>query len=483
MILISCFSAALSELEPSLRRPIEIAKELVPHLVESETPWINFLRTESYNPVAAAKRLALYWKYRQEWFGERWLLPMVQTGRGALTVDDVQLLRTGWQFPYAAGLHEYVYVVDRSKLYQIHQTAKAENWDLGGMIDRCCLYLCTIHTNPMVQTKGATLVQIVHGKCPRPPPDFRTQWWQVIRTALPIKFRRAIVVQAHEPSKHHLLEYMRFQTAKVVAFNSSLPPIQVYGDSIANIVKGLKKAGLNRKHVPQVLGGAFDWNERVAAWTRARLSVEELAHPLSGPLTSCAKNAIKKSSDSQAKTTIQERNALYSRRLYHKRKLQILSLQEECKKWQDGNKRLRIENARLETLWQQAQMLVCSVSQQQVIAAPMAWPTFQMQTQYPLHQQQQYNRQQMQLLPQQNVNWRTPQTTTDTLLPPVCYSQTTEVSISPSSHCLTDPLDYWEDCSLDDDWDTMDPSMGSEANAETNGQIVASSSTHRPFWM
>ena len=54
------------------------ALELEPGLVERETPHINFLRTEDFRPLDAAKRLATYWKYRKQVFGERWLLPMNQ---------------------------------------------------------------------------------------------------------------------------------------------------------------------------------------------------------------------------------------------------------------------------------------------------------------------------------------------------------------------------------------------------------------------
>lgn len=46
--------------------------EVNPELVETETPIIGFLRREDYHPANAAERLALYWKYRHELFGDRW---------------------------------------------------------------------------------------------------------------------------------------------------------------------------------------------------------------------------------------------------------------------------------------------------------------------------------------------------------------------------------------------------------------------------
>ena len=69
------------------------AVSAVPRLVATETPVVHFLRTEDFHPTLAAVRLARYWKLRRELFGKRWLLPMTQTGTGALTQDLVDILR------------------------------------------------------------------------------------------------------------------------------------------------------------------------------------------------------------------------------------------------------------------------------------------------------------------------------------------------------------------------------------------------------
>jgi hypothetical protein len=43
----------------------------------------------------AARRLVRYWEMRQQIFGDMAFLPMVQTGHGALTAEDVEHLRRG----------------------------------------------------------------------------------------------------------------------------------------------------------------------------------------------------------------------------------------------------------------------------------------------------------------------------------------------------------------------------------------------------
>ena len=45
----------------------------------------------------AARRRCRYWKARKQVFGEeRWLLPLTQTGQGALSPSDVEILRSGF---------------------------------------------------------------------------------------------------------------------------------------------------------------------------------------------------------------------------------------------------------------------------------------------------------------------------------------------------------------------------------------------------
>ena len=160
------------------KREYETAQEITPQLVLRETPLINFLRTDDYQPQRAARRLALYWKYRKEFFGERWLLPMDQTGRGALTVQDVQLLHSGWMFVYRAGPEEVLIVIDRSKLFKVYEQAQGRGWNnVTQTLDRCSMYLLTVNTNRFAQLKGVTHIQMVSSQ-KRPPPSFRQKFWE-----------------------------------------------------------------------------------------------------------------------------------------------------------------------------------------------------------------------------------------------------------------------------------------------------------------
>ena len=208
-------STALEAIKPQEKRDYQTAKEIVPQLVLKETPLLSFLRTDDYDPDKAARRLTKYWKFRHDFFQDRYLLPMIQTGRGALTMQDVELLRSGWLFPYRVSEDHFLMVVDRSKLTCVYNKATEKGYDPSQTLDRCSMYLCTVASNEQSQLKGIDLVQVVNSQ-PRPPPDFRQNFWEVIRTALPVKFAKCLVVQSFEPGKEDLLEFVRFKNCPSV---------------------------------------------------------------------------------------------------------------------------------------------------------------------------------------------------------------------------------------------------------------------------
>ncbi|KAL7557722.1 hypothetical protein ACA910_005281 [Epithemia clementina (nom. ined.)] len=66
-------------------------------LVQSETDPLHFVRYCGYDVLAGAQRLCLYWTERLQLFGsERAFLPLILTGTGALTPEDLLSLRGGF---------------------------------------------------------------------------------------------------------------------------------------------------------------------------------------------------------------------------------------------------------------------------------------------------------------------------------------------------------------------------------------------------
>jgi hypothetical protein len=71
------------------------AFKVAPQLVLTESDPMRFLRFTNFNAEAAAQSIVLYWKRRHEVFGERAFLPLTLTGDGALSNDDIDLLKCG----------------------------------------------------------------------------------------------------------------------------------------------------------------------------------------------------------------------------------------------------------------------------------------------------------------------------------------------------------------------------------------------------
>jgi len=86
---------ALGDIAEEDKRALLYALEHVPELVEIETHPTKFLLREDYNVHKAVKRMANHWKYRKELFGERAFRPMIISGDGALSPEDVECLKMG----------------------------------------------------------------------------------------------------------------------------------------------------------------------------------------------------------------------------------------------------------------------------------------------------------------------------------------------------------------------------------------------------
>lgn len=87
---------AFDYVNANLRVHYEEALEVDPAIVESESPFDLFLRSENMNEMRAASKLATYWKYRKELFGSRAFQSIFDlSGNGALQNDDISVLRMG----------------------------------------------------------------------------------------------------------------------------------------------------------------------------------------------------------------------------------------------------------------------------------------------------------------------------------------------------------------------------------------------------
>ena len=406
----STFPTALYGLDANIRRAYDTAVELAPELVRKETPVSVFLATENDQADAAALRLARYWTARQETFEERWLLPLHQTGTGALSMQDAALLRTGF-IALIPQVHPQTQQPGIVALYDESKLPKQP----GIVLLRCTFYMAALYPQQM---QNLTIVHVVTS-APRPAVDLHPGRWDVLKQALPLRVRAVLVAQAYEGlEKQALLDSLGYQELRATEYKSGhagLP--RIAGHSVKHTLQLLQQvAGITPQCIPTALGGTYNYATQFHEWIRTRLSIEHVVlndapryRPCAVPQVTCITAVAKRgtlkrviverqqhakaASTGRTTTTAtktsnkdkrnhykntnnnnnaapevlarKERNALYSRRSFNKRKMEKLALQNQVALWQAANDELRQQGQALEQALQQAQVLVQQESNKQ----------------------------------------------------------------------------------------------------------------------
>lgn len=233
-------------------------------LVLEETPALDFLRREDGNVDRAAQRLVLYWKYRKMVFGaDRWLLPLTQTGSGALENSTIAFIRSG-VLTYIPGTTPVI-VMDLSKF----PTGKTS---IGQDGFPWAFYMGTWCSNYVTQTRG---IQLLHVLNKEHRIEFLPGLWEFMSTALPVKFLPDVLLvpEAQPHGEHHLREYLALQARRMVEYNRKTTPVLVNADSAAGRLRILQSWGMSRHGLPTSLGGTFA-AVHYDSWIRLRLSKE-----------------------------------------------------------------------------------------------------------------------------------------------------------------------------------------------------------------
>uniref|UniRef100_A0A7S3P704 CRAL-TRIO domain-containing protein n=1 Tax=Amphora coffeiformis TaxID=265554 RepID=A0A7S3P704_9STRA len=385
-------SVALHSLDQSERREYDEAVEYDPNLVANETRFWDFLRTENMDAVKAAARIAKYWKYRKVIFGEeRWLRPMVQTGNGALSLSDLQQLRTGYAATLKGPDGSPVIVCDMSK--------NPDTWTEEANA-RIAYYLMTKLVDDFLGGEGMSFVYVVTS-ARRKPAEPNPQGWSIIREALPFKVKQVVVAQAYEQWKDELLDSLSFQQACVIGFKMRAHPNRIQGTSVKAVLDKLKAKGIHPSCLPRSLGGTYDYSS-FNDWVRMRLSLEEVmaSAPIAAnmpfrKLPSPQLNLVNNNNNAiaigqglwngqtfhatnntnsnnlvwvpqtqQQEATVDDsgkRSKVATSPLHNSGLPRVLTMSEQRVELERKNRALRQDNSRLEALLQQAQSVIDSL--------------------------------------------------------------------------------------------------------------------------
>lgn len=242
----------MQHVDEDIRHEYEEALRRAPQLVSEESPFLIFLQTAEYNPQRAAERLAFFWKYRKNWFGDRWLLPLDQTGDGALSLSDIATLHTGYIIYHPRLNKTPIILIDLSRISHQDTPTEIRIWYY-------LLHAFCIDERVRLPGEGAIVVHVVTS-APRPAVNLDQQLTRVMAQALPARIQQVMVVQSWQEGRERLIESLAFQQAMVSNHRCGAPPILVSGNSVAEIVQNLKERGVEKECLPSHMGGGFHYS-------------------------------------------------------------------------------------------------------------------------------------------------------------------------------------------------------------------------------
>lgn len=305
-------------------------------------------------------------EYRRKIFGDKWLLPLNETGAGALDAADIDLLKRGW----------LVNVIHHND----HRDGRfwlVDHGRYGGhsveSFKRVAFYLAAMSTDVVMQTKGLTVIRLISskkfgGEPPLSMKLFQTaqMLWKMVKEASPVRLKRVVMLKQELLERGNMVHMFLGRIGSFVAGllkNGNHGPVTIPVPSMAETAETLLDEWNSAWHaiLPTSHGGrwtydrTFEWKDKQAR--ECGTSHEDVAKFVKVPwLVETRKSA------NEAVT--KQVNALHARRAYHKRKMRQTESAETAKRLRIENEQLRRDNALLESLVQQANYIVLTLATQ-----------------------------------------------------------------------------------------------------------------------
>ena len=264
MLLLLITTAEMRRLESDLTKDYWTAREHIPDIVAIESDPVKYLRAEDGDVNKAATRAARYWKHRRRLFGEaRWMLPMTQTeGTGALSLQDIQVLRSGYLVMVSMHSGHQILMIDPSRL---------RGRDPGESRERCLFYLCTNEIKPASTRHGLEMIFLLsrYGYAS----ERHAELIDVLYGALPTKVRHLTILQSLQDGRTELLDFLSFRLEKTFTMFTPTKVAVVRVDSRQTVLDALQRRGIHKRYLPKQLGGEYDY-AKLDDWVQTRLAVE-----------------------------------------------------------------------------------------------------------------------------------------------------------------------------------------------------------------
>lgn len=379
------------------------ARETIPEIVAAESDPCIFHRVCDGDIWAAAHRLASYWNYRKELFGERAHLPMTLSGQGALTKEDILTLQAGFPafLPRTKDGRQVLYCDRRQWIESSTLICRM----------RCFFYAAhKLGEEESAQTKGVYVISIL--SMPRMRDPDRGQQRKVSQMISSMATCKIYILQLCFPPRIMGSQYLvqDFITNWLSFWQS---PIDNCGNTIdfdilieqepGNILNELLELNFNEKDLPPAVGGGWNFVE-ASNWVRKQIAEDRLViqkrrraelqrirrqrakerkreeesgmspSVVADNAPSCVSSAAsvetnssrkkkkkKQLTDEEKQEMLKKRravNAIHSRRKRERRRYEEESLKSEHAKLSEDNERLKNEHTHLTSLLNEARLLL-----------------------------------------------------------------------------------------------------------------------------
>ena len=306
------------------------AKKVAPEVVARESEMRRFLLCEDGDVDKAARRLVSYWDYRKELFGDRAFKPMLLTGTGVLSDEDIEILMTGAVAILPPDLD------GRPVVYLERDLMTPEQMKDEMSRSRCFFYILhLVCLNDSAQTQGIVCLASVANK--HNAPTLETTFNKHSNNfshILPMKVActHLLAVSSNSALKI-IIDGLMAIGLRMAAYRTKYPIESHRGTSGEEVFKKLQKHRLPKRCVPDQYGGSWTL-EKFKKWHRKQLKIEK-------------KNFL---TDEERLNLKRKVNVIHSRQKRIRRKVEHEVLDDRADAIRTVNERLELKNIALESL-------------------------------------------------------------------------------------------------------------------------------------
>jgi len=345
-------SVATLPTDQDSRSALTQAIKVAPDLVQKESPQGRFLAFAQNDGLVASLRQATYWKIRLALFDKQALLPMQQTGEGALSREDTVALSAAFIVLLRNDNHGRPVLLLEPSRIQVDDlpTLKRLSFYMGHVMSE---------TEPVAQSSGCVILLVVNS--PTDMDERIGQCVNVIRQSLPLHIQCLRIIFTAEYSARTSPQSLSAQAYQFMQANSlhTLNVVTHTGSSNSKLLASLQQVGLAKESLPPSIGGTWSY-ERFNGWQDMRIRYEWQL-PIRGakehgaaPVPKYTVEPLNQLSEASKTERKRRLHILHSRRSRGRKKIETSVLADQVSDLRARNEKVRRNNSRLEQILQEA---------------------------------------------------------------------------------------------------------------------------------